>query len=95
MEQEDEDDTANSSAEPDLHTDLPSLYESSDIQHLEAVEENSVPSVNNYTCNPRNMVWRVLSMDIVQNTFMFEGNIEYPFEILDLETPFNFLVLLR
>ncbi|GFS35587.1 hypothetical protein NPIL_678581 [Nephila pilipes] len=33
-----EDDTANSSSDPDLDADPPSVYESSDIQHLETVE---------------------------------------------------------
>ena len=42
MELEDEDDTENSSADPDLDSDPPSVYESSDIEHLETVEQSSV-----------------------------------------------------
>lgn len=95
MELEDEDDTENSSNDPDLDADSPSVYESSDIQHLDTVTQSSIPLVTNYPCNPRNIVWRVINIDIVQNAFKFEGNTEYPLETLDLETPFQIFLYLH
>lgn len=90
MDLEDEDDTVYSSANPGLDANPLSEYESADIQHSDTVEHSSVPLVNNYNCNPRNMVWKVKNMDIVEKAFQFNENIEYPPEILELDTPFQF-----
>ena len=74
MEVEDEDDVGNSPADTELEANSPLVNESSEMHdafqkirtkidlfyiRLGIVEQSPTPLVNNYTCNPRNLVWRV------------------------------------
>ncbi|KAH9634782.1 hypothetical protein HF086_012196 [Spodoptera exigua] len=59
MEVEDEDHEGISSADPELEANSPLDNESSEMHNLGITEQSPTPSVNNYTCNPRNLVCRV------------------------------------
>ncbi|KAH9640744.1 hypothetical protein HF086_007315 [Spodoptera exigua] len=90
MEVEDEDHEGISFADPELEANSRLDNEASEIHNLGITEQSPTPSVNNYTCNPRNLVWRVKNMDTIQNAFEFKGNTACSPEILSLETPFQF-----
>ncbi|KAH9637689.1 hypothetical protein HF086_009357 [Spodoptera exigua] len=59
MEVEDEDHEGISFADPELEANSRLDNEASEIHNLGITEQSPTPSVNNYTCNPRNLVWRV------------------------------------
>lgn len=62
--------------------------ESDPPRTLHEVTENQ-PEVTDYS-TARNLVWKKKNITLVEKALLFQGVIEYPLHILDLETAFQF-----
>lgn len=51
---------------------------------------NQNQSFINYSNTTRNLIWKNQNMELVDEAFIFRGVTDYPKDILDLETPFQF-----
>lgn len=81
-------DGRNNNPEEDENASDPPLIH--DDNAAEDSETNRPVLLVNYTGTLRGIVWKVKGMELVEEAFNFKGNIEYPPEILDLETPYQF-----